>query len=68
MSAETRSELLKAFEELGSRYPEMRLGQLVVFVARLARGPSVSAVYDAEDEELLREARSALEEAVVTQP
>jgi hypothetical protein len=62
MSAETRQELLKALEELGDRYPEMRFGQLVLFVARLARGPAASAAYDVEDEELLREARSTLGE------
>ena len=68
MSAETRRELLTALEELGNKYPEMRLGQLVLFVARLARGPAVSAVYDVDDEELLREARSALGEAALHRP
>jgi hypothetical protein len=68
MSAETRQELLKALEELGNKYPEMRLGQLVIFVTRLARGPAVSAVYDVDDEELLRETRSALGEAALNRP
>jgi hypothetical protein len=68
MSAETRRELLKALEELGNKYPEMRLGQLVLFVARLARGPAVSTVYDVDDEELLREVRSALGETALQRP
>jgi hypothetical protein len=65
MNAETRRELLETLEELGCQYPEMRFGQLVLFVARLAHGPAVSAVYDIDDEELLRAARSALGEAAV---
>jgi hypothetical protein len=65
MSAQTRRELLEALEELGRQYPEMRFGQLVLFVARLARGPAASAVYDIDDAELLRAARSALVEAAV---
>lgn len=68
MSAETRRELLKALEELGQKYPEMRFGQLILFVARSACGAAGSAVYDIEDEELLREARSALGEAAVPGP
>jgi hypothetical protein len=66
MSIETRRELLEALEELGRRYPDMRLGQLVLFVARLARGPAASAVYDIEDTELLHAAQGALGEAAVT--
>jgi hypothetical protein len=67
MNAETRSDLLTTLEELGRRYPDMRLGQLVLFVARLARGPGASVVYDIEDAELLEAARGALGEMAVTQ-
>lgn len=66
MTPETRREILKALEELGEQYPEMRFGQLVIFAARLARGPAASDVYDVEDEELLREVRSALSEKATT--
>ena len=68
MNAETRRELLETLEELGRQYPEMRFGQLVLFVARLARGPAVSAVYDIDDGELLHAARSALGEAAMPRP
>jgi hypothetical protein len=66
MSAETRRELLELLEELGRHYPEMRFGQLMLFLARLARGPEASAVYDIEDAELIRAAKSALGEAAIS--
>jgi hypothetical protein len=66
MSAETRRELLALLEDLGRHYPEMRFGQLMLFLARLARGPELSAVYDIEDAELIRAAQSALGEGAVS--
>jgi hypothetical protein len=67
MSVETRRELLETLEKLGCQYPDMRFGQLVLFVARLARGSAASAVYDIDDGELLRAARNALREAATPQ-
>jgi hypothetical protein len=49
----TRKALLAALEALGGDVPEMRFGQLVCFVAHLAKGPAQSAVYDVEDQELI---------------
>lgn len=49
----TRKALLAALEALGDDIPEMRFGQLVCFVAHLARGHAQSAVYDVEDQELI---------------
>ena len=65
MNTETRRELLEALEALGRQYPEMRLGQRLLFVTRLARGPAVSVVYEMDDGALLRAARSALGEAAM---
>jgi hypothetical protein len=65
MNAATRRELLEVLDELGRQYPEMRFGQLVLFIVRLARGPASSATYDIDDEELLCAARSALGEAAI---
>ena len=46
--------------ELSEKYPQARLGQLVSNLATLAKGPSVEAIWDAEDEELLEAAKRQL--------
>jgi hypothetical protein len=56
-----RSELLSVLSDLSEACPEMRLGQLVANLATLAKGPTVEAIWDAEDEELLAAARRQLE-------
>ena len=59
-SSETRQELLRVLSELGEEYPQARLGQLVSNLATLAKGPTVEAIWDAEDEELLEAAKRQL--------
>ncbi len=49
-----REELLTLIEELGRRYPSMRLGQLIANAAYWANGPTKSAVWDVEDAVLRR--------------
>lgn len=49
----TREDLLKALEDLGNRYPDMRFGQLVANAAQWSAGPTKTAVWEVEDEKLL---------------
>ena len=56
MNTESRGELLKLIAELGRRYPNWRLGQLVANVA----GWADRDIWDVEDEELLDVVRSHL--------
>ena len=60
MMSETRQELLRMLSELSEEYPQARLGQLVSNLATLAKGPSMEAIWDAEDEELLEAAKRQL--------
>ena len=60
MMSETRQELLRVLSELSEEYPQARLGQLVSNLATLAKGPTVEAIWDAEDEELLAAAKRQL--------
>lgn len=57
----TRRELLRVLDDISSASPEVRLGQLLVNLSYLARGPSVEAVWDVEDDELLGAANKLLE-------
>ena len=50
---ETRRELLLMLAEIGTLYPEMRLGQIISWLAGVARGSAVEAIYDVEDNELI---------------
>ncbi len=61
MTNETRRELLRVLGELSEQCPEVRLGQLMTNLATLAKGPTVEAIWDVEDEELLEAARRQLE-------
>ena len=61
MTSETRRELLRVLDELGAQCPDVRFGQLMANLATLAKGPTVEAIWDAEDEELLQAARQQLE-------
>ena len=61
MTSDTRRELLAALDELSSRFPEWRLGQMITNLATFVRGPDVSAIWDAEDEEFIDAARQLLE-------
>ena len=61
MTNETRRELLRVLDELSAQCPEVRFGQLLANLATLAKGPTVEAIWDTEDEELLQAARRQLE-------
>lgn len=50
----TRSQLVTLIAKLSKLYPAMRFGQLVSLAAFLARGPSPSAAWDVDDQELVR--------------
>ncbi len=60
MKSETRQELLRVLGELSEECPEVRLGQLIANLATLAKGLTVEAIWDAEDEDLLEAARRQL--------
>jgi hypothetical protein len=42
--------------------PDVRLGQLIVNLSSIARGPNPEAIWDVEDDELLAAAKSHLED------
>jgi hypothetical protein len=56
----SRAELLRVLEELSKRMPEVRLGQLIANLSYAAKGPTQEAVWDIEDEELLKVAKEHL--------
>jgi hypothetical protein len=62
MTTSTRREILQPLAELSECCPDVRLGQLVVNLSYLAKGPTNEAIWDVEDEELLAAARKHLEE------
>ena len=61
MTNETRRELLRVLDELSAQCPDVRFGQLLTNLATLAKGPTVEAIWDTEDEALLQAARRQLE-------
>ena len=61
MTSQTRRELLQVLSDLSEQCPEVRLGQLIANLGTLAKGPTVEAIWDVEDEELLEAARQQLE-------
>jgi hypothetical protein len=58
MNNNPRADLLAAIADLGQRYPQWRLGQLVANVA----GWVDQEVWDVEDEQLLQAARRHLQQ------
>jgi len=48
-----RQEILKLLERLSELAPEVRFGQLIANVSYLAIGPTIEAIWDMQDEELL---------------
>jgi hypothetical protein len=60
MTSETRQELLRVLGELSMQCPDVRFGQLIANLATLAKGPTVEAIWDTEDEELLQAAMQQL--------
>ena len=61
MKPATFARLSAALDELSRRYPDMRFGQLVTNVAYWAKGPTASAAWDVDDDELLRAAEEHLQ-------
>lgn len=59
---ELKQETLRALSELVRHCPEVRLGQLIVNLATIARGAEPGAVWNVEDHELLDAARSHVED------
>lgn len=50
----TRQQILHALEELSELTPEVRFGQLIANLSYMAIGPTAEAVWDMEDEQLLK--------------
>lgn len=57
-----KKEILDSLSKLMDKYPDMRLGQLVVNVAYWAVGPSAGAVWDVENDEWVAAAKEKLKE------
>ena len=57
----SRTELLTLLAELSEADGELRLGQMIANLATMARGATVEAVWDAEDEELVAAAHRLLD-------
>lgn len=49
----TRLEILRLLEQLSALAPDVRFGQLIANLSYLAVAPTVEAVWDMEDEQLL---------------
>jgi hypothetical protein len=62
VNATVHDELIDSLAELRRALPSMRLGQLICNMATVARGAVPGAVWDAEDEELLRAIRWQLQQ------
>ena len=56
----SREELLRLMAEMSDADPELRLGQMLVNFATLARGPQPESVWDCEDDELIAAASRLL--------
>ena len=56
-----RDELLTLLAQLSELHPDMRLGQLVTNVAQWAKGPVVSAAWDATDQEMIQAAKTNIQ-------
>jgi len=62
MNLEIRRQLLAVLNDLGEYTPDVRFGQLLANLSYMAKGFTVEAIWDVEDEELLEAAKSHLEE------
>lgn len=61
MTNQTRRDLLQVLGDLSEQCSEVRLGQLIANLGTLAKGPTVEAIWEVEDEELLKAARRQYE-------
>ena len=50
----TRQQFLHALQELSELTPDVRFGQLIANLSYLAIGPTAEAIWDMEDEQLLK--------------
>ena len=50
----TRQQILQGLQELSELTPDIRFGQLVANLSYLAIGPTAEAIWDMEDEQLLK--------------
>src|SRR4051812_17242402 len=67
MTKTTRIDLIRAIEEYGNLFPDMRLGQIVANLVTLARDPTnatevAEATWEVGDEELLLTLRSSIDQ------
>jgi hypothetical protein len=62
-TATTRAELLAALEQLARLRPEWRLGQTIANLAMAAGRLEPGGVWDLEDDEALRAARTLIEQS-----
>ncbi len=56
----TRLEILRLLAELSQQMPDVRFGQLIANLSYMAVAPSVEAVWEMEDEQLLAAIRQHL--------
>ena len=56
-----RQDVVQALAEMSAAFPEWRLGQMIANLAVVARGATVEAIWDVEDEELLASLHSQLD-------
>jgi len=61
-------ELMESLAELRSALPSMRFGQLIANMATVARGAVPGAIWDMEDDELLRAIRWQLKQLSTRAP
>jgi hypothetical protein len=62
-----RREILHLLEELSNRHPDWRFGQLVANISYWAKEPTAEAIWDIEDEELLKGIKAHLQRQVEAQ-
>lgn len=62
MNRTDHDELIESLAELRRALPSMRLGQLLVNMATVARGAVPGAIWEAEDDELLAAIRWQLQQ------
>jgi hypothetical protein len=61
-NSELKRDVLRVLAEMVEHCPDVRLGQLIVNLSYIARGPTPEAIWDVEDDELLAAAKSHLED------
>jgi hypothetical protein len=62
VSVAVHDELIESLAELRRALPSMRLGQLIANMATVARGADPGAIWEMQDDELLRAIRWQLEQ------